>query len=93
MDFKKHDRNVRMLCPTCGGTEFSYEQDITVSMAAAKCLICGRELTKDDLLRENSENVSLHVEDLKKDVLPDAVKQVKEALQKAFKGSKNFRIG
>jgi hypothetical protein len=49
-------------------------------------------LTRDELLRENSENIAVNVEEVKAQVLKDISKQLQDSLKKAFKGSKNIRI-
>ena len=46
------------------------------------CEGCGRELSKSELLEANEENVQAHVEEVKKQVLKDVEKQLKDA----FKG-------
>lgn len=85
---RKYDRNVPILCPTCGGTQFSYS-DIEADVPMLTCTSCGRQMPKDDLLRENSESTSLHVEDIKKEFKEDVTKQVRDMLKKTF--GKNFR--
>ena len=49
MDSSKYDRNITMLCPTCGCDQFEIENGVDETIELAKCASCGREITKDDL--------------------------------------------
>lgn len=88
MDAEKHNRNVSLLCPTCGCTQFEYEKGVDETIEIVKCASCSRELTKDELIQENSENISEHVREIGSQVLEDFAKELKESL----KGSKYIRI-
>jgi uncharacterized Zn finger protein len=90
MDAEKYNRNISMNCPTCGSTQFSGAEDDSGELVT--CASCGRVLTRDELLRENSENIAVNVEEVKAQVLKDISKQLQDSLKKAFKGSKNIRI-
>lgn len=92
MKDENHNRNVSLLCPTCGCSQFSYKNGVDETIEIAKCASCGREVTKDELIHENSENISEHVKEIGKSVTDDIAKQLRESLKKAFKGSKNIRI-
>jgi tRNA(Ile2) C34 agmatinyltransferase TiaS len=89
----KYDRKVTLLCPTCGGTQFASEGDVSSEEKTFNCASCGRQMTKDELIRENSENISLHVKDIKEEAAADIKKQLKDALGRAFKGGINIRLG
>ncbi|MDI6854331.1 MAG: hypothetical protein QME75_12095 [Deltaproteobacteria bacterium] len=91
MDNEKYNRNISLLCPTCGCNQFEYEGvDETIEMV--KCASCGRELTKDELIQENSENISEHVKEMGGQIVKDLAKEFKESLKAAFRGSKYIRI-
>ncbi len=77
MNTEKYNREIPMNCPTCGRTQFKTEENESASMV--ECASCGRQISKDDLLRENSENINAHVS--------EASKQVTDALLKDFKAS------
>jgi Zn ribbon nucleic-acid-binding protein len=81
MDAEKYNRNVTLVCPTCGGTQFEYEKGVDETIEVVKCVSCEQELTKDELIRENRENISEHVKEVGKEIVKDAA----EALKKAFK--------
>jgi transcription elongation factor Elf1 len=82
MDDAKYNRSVTLLCPTCGSDQFSYESGVDESIEMAKCASCGREMTKDDLISENSENISAHVDEMKKEVVDDIRAQFKNIFKK-----------
>ena len=89
---KKYDRNISLQCPTCGCTEFEFEESVETDTNPVKCARCGRELKKDELIRENSENISEHVKEIGDEVVKDFGKKLKENLRKAFRGNKNVRF-
>jgi uncharacterized Zn finger protein (UPF0148 family) len=92
MDAEKYNRNVNLLCPTCGSTHFEYETGVEEIIEMVKCASCGRSLTRDELLSENSENIHEHLSEIQQQATKDIAKEVKDALKKAFGGSKNIRI-
>jgi uncharacterized Zn finger protein (UPF0148 family) len=57
-----------------------------------KCASCGREMTKDELMRENSENIQEHADEIAKQARADLGRELKKNLQDAFKDSKFIKI-
>ncbi|WP_159660617.1 ECs_2282 family putative zinc-binding protein [Alcanivorax xiamenensis] len=92
MNPDKYNRNVSLLCPTCGCSEFSYEEGVDESIQVVTCASCEREFNKDELIRENSENIDEHLSEIKKEVTKDFAAEVRKSLKKAFSGSKNIRF-
>lgn len=92
MKNKKYQKNVSMLCPTCGCSTYEYEQVVDETTEIVKCASCGRELTKDELINENSENINEHVSEMGEEIETDIAKELRASLKKAFRGNKNFRI-
>lgn len=88
----KYDRNITLQCPTCGGMQFEFDDDIDEGNAKIQCISCDREMTKDELIHENSENIEVHASEVGKEVLDDLAKEMKKSLKKAFRGSKNIKI-
>ncbi|WP_318389322.1 ECs_2282 family putative zinc-binding protein [Enterobacter sp.] len=85
---EKYNRNISLLCPVCGNSEMEHvEESETV-----KCTDCGIELTKDELIKENGQNIDSHIDEIKEELSKDVQKQLNEIFSKAFKGSKNIRI-
>ncbi|MGY3643826.1 MULTISPECIES: ECs_2282 family putative zinc-binding protein [Pseudomonas] len=89
MNFDKHSRTVSLQCPTCGGS--SFESDVNES-PEVKCVQCERVISRDELLRENSENIRENLEEIKANVAKDIAGQMKKALKDAFKGNKNIKF-
>lgn len=69
MDSEKYNRSVLLLCPTCGSSQFSpvFPDDHKADLQ--KCISCSREIIRDDLIRENSENINAHMNGIKKEVI------------------------
>lgn len=91
MDAEKYNRSVTLLCPTCGGDQFEFEgSDETVE--TAKCASCGREFTRDELIDENGENISEHVKEMGQEITKDFAKEMRDTLNRAFRGSKTIKF-
>lgn len=86
MDSEKYNRSIVLNCPTCGNTDFETSEDENNPLV--KCISCNREMTKDDLINENGENIDVNVEEITDEVVEDLSKMLKNA----FKGSKNIKI-
>ncbi|MXS86337.1 hypothetical protein ABO04_10650 [Nitrosomonas sp. HPC101] len=92
MDAEKYNRSVTLLCPTCGGTQFSPVSPDNIESELQKCASCSREITRDELIRENSENINEHVNEIKKEMTEDVANELKKQLASVFKGSKFIKI-
>ncbi|MDD2903068.1 MAG: hypothetical protein PHU44_11615 [Syntrophales bacterium] len=92
MDAEKYTRKLAMVCPTCGGDQFQYEKGVDETIQVVRCACCEREMTKDELMRENSENISAHMEEIGQEALKDAAKEIKQMLKDAFKGSDFIKV-
>ncbi|MGB4441675.1 MAG: hypothetical protein WBJ62_05565 [Coriobacteriia bacterium] len=90
MDDEKYKRSVKLLCPTCGEDQFSFEDESDV--APVTCVNCGRQMSRDDLIRENSELVEHNVAEMTQEVVADFSKALNKSLRAAFKGNKNIRF-
>jgi len=88
----KYERRIELLCPTCGGTQFKFVGDADASDADVVCVSCNRKMTKEELIRENQENISEHQVEIVKEVLEDVAYEMRSALKRAFRGNKNIKI-
>jgi predicted nucleic acid-binding Zn-ribbon protein len=90
MKINNLDREIRLLCPTCGCTDFSYDKHNENELVV--CAKCERKMTRRDLFDENSEVIN----ETKNEIASEAKKQfeaeMKKMLKNAFKGSKNIKI-
>lgn len=78
MDAAKYNRSITLLCPSCGSDQFSHGDGVDEAIEITKCASCGREMTKDDLIHENSENISANVDEVKNEIVDDIRKQFKD---------------
>lgn len=89
IDSDKYNRTVSLHCPTCGGTEFSYDalasNDDT---AQVKCSSCNFTTTKHELIAANGENIDAQLDEIKAEILNDLTKSLRSAL----KGNKLIKI-
>ena len=88
MNADKYNHKISLQCPTCGSTQFEHSDESEV----VKCASCTRETTKSELIHENSENIHMHTEEIKQQVVQDIDKQLKSSLQDAFKGNKFIKV-
>lgn len=86
----KYDRKLTLLCPTCGSSQFSYDEDD--ESGPVICVDCKRETTRDDLIRDNQERIDFEVEEIGKEAVADMTKELNKSLKKAFGGNKNIRF-
>jgi len=89
---EKYGRTISLLCSTCCCSHFEYEKGVDEVIEVAKCASCGRTMTKDELMHENSENIQEHFSEMAKEARDDIARELKESLRKAFSGNKNIRI-
>lgn len=92
MDDNKYARNIELVCPTCGGSQFEYGDDIEDDEENVRCIGCDRVLTKAELIEANSENIDEHAKEIGKEAVADLAKKMKKDLRKAFKGNKNIKF-
>lgn len=92
MNEEKYNRHVSLLCPTCGGSMFEFDQGVDETIELAKCASCGREITKDELIHENSESLSEHVKEIGAEAVKDIANELRKSLKKTFQGNKYIKI-
>jgi uncharacterized Zn finger protein (UPF0148 family) len=92
MNPEKYNRSINLLCPTCGCSDFSYEEGAHETIQIMTCVSCEREFNKDELIQENSENIEEHLSEMKEEVVKDVADELRKSLKKAFSGSKNIRF-
>lgn len=85
---EKYSRNVALLCPTCGGDQFEH-QDGAETLTCAKC---ERKFTKDELIHENSEKISIQTKEVGNEVAKDIAAEMRNRLKNAFRGSNFIKI-
>lgn len=84
LDPDKYARTITLHCPTCGGIEF--ETDAADEFCT--CTRCSREITREDLERENAAHIEANVDEVKEMLAKDFTKQLRDA----FRGNKYIKI-
>ncbi len=90
MKLDKLDREVRMYCPTCGGTDFSFVENDDEELVS--CAQCERQIARSDLLEENSELLAETQNEIAKEAQKQIEAEMKKMLRNAFKGNKNIKF-
>jgi len=75
---KGYHQSVSMICPTCGGTNFSFEHDDS----PVRCVGCDRVLTRDELMRENGVQIESAVDDMKDEIIADITRDFRNVFKK-----------
>lgn len=89
MNLDKHSRTITLHCPTCTGTDFESDSPESHSVT---CVGCDRVISRDELRRENEENIQTHLDEIKQKIKKDVADDLRKRLQNAFKGSKGFKL-
>ena len=81
-----------MHCPSCGNTLLEALVGIEEATELIKCPSCSYEMTKDELINGNAENLSVNAHEMAKEALPDIAKEIRKQFRAAFKNSKNIKF-
>ena len=85
---KDLSRNITLLCPVCGTSQFESLNEGSEAFGDAsdqaqyKCSDCGSIFTKEQLLEENSEKIDIAINEIKDDALKELDKELKKAFKK-----------
>ena len=90
MNDEKYRRSILLLCPTCGGSDLEYEEDQSTQLI--ECVRCGHKTTQDGLIRDNAENISANVEEMKREVSKEVGKEIERSLKKALSSNKFIKV-
>jgi transcription elongation factor Elf1 len=92
VDTEKYARSVGLLCPTCGSDQFSHSGEVSDDYSIVTCTGCGRQMTREELVRENSENVDGHLANMAMEITGDLQQEINKSLRDAFKGNRNVKF-
>ena len=84
MDETKYARTMEMLCPVCASSLFDHDPDVDL----VRCVNCGREIAKDDLIDENRAMALSELKEIGDEIASDAMKKLKAS----FKNSKIIKF-
>lgn len=87
MDTDKYNRSVTLLCPTRGGTQFLSVSSDSMESELHRRASCSRQITRDELIRENRENIDEHVNEIRMEITKDLADQLKKQLASVFKAA------
>lgn len=90
MEANKYSRSIRLICPTCGSTDFEYDKD--TDGGPIRCASCDRVLSREELIRENGEIIEVEVSEVKNEIIDDITKDFRDSMRKAFSGSKHIKF-
>ncbi|MDO8884075.1 hypothetical protein [Pseudotabrizicola sp.] len=81
-------RSLELLCPTCAGSAFEFDDNIDEIVRTYQCLGCGGSFSHDQIMLANASRIEAEVEAIGEELVGDAVKRLK----KAFSGNKFIKI-
>lgn len=85
MTSKNYDREISLMCPTCGESQFKYDDEAEIENMEFQCISCNQVFSKDDLLKENGELIEEHFSEMGNEILEDTAKKLKKAFKRGFK--------
>ncbi|MBL0604404.1 ECs_2282 family putative zinc-binding protein [Aeromonas dhakensis] len=78
MKLDKLNREIKMYCPTCGNTDFSFVEHDDEGLVI--CTQCERQMAKPQLLEENSELLA----EAQNKITNEVQKQIEAEIKKSF---------
>ena len=90
MNLDKLNRSISLLCPTCGSSEMESLNGPHDISELFKCNSCGLEITKDELMSANQENINTNLDEMKQEAVKDVKSEIEKVLKNTFKDSKNI---
>jgi len=85
---KDINMDITLNCPVCGNDQFS-NVDVNIDdlseapeTTLLKCSDCGKELTKAELIEENSYKIDANIEHLKTEAANEMEKEIKKIFRK-----------
>lgn len=86
----KYNRSVKLRCSTCASTDFEYDKER--EDGPIRCTSCDRVFSREELIKENGENIDMEVDEVKAEVVADLQRELTSSLRKAFSGSKGIKF-
>lgn len=87
IDADKYNSKIQLNCPTCGGSQFEYE-DSGDDSRPISCPSCGLIITKSELISMNGEKIDSEIDEIKAQMVRD----IKKSLKDALKGSNFIKL-
>lgn len=85
---KNMGMSISLKCSVCGNDQFSVVDETVEELLDApdytlvKCSDCGREVTKEEFIKENGHVIDANFEDFKADIMKEFEKDLKKAFKK-----------
>jgi hypothetical protein len=83
-----YSRSVELLCPTCAGSEFDFDDEVDETVRLYHCAGCGGSFDHEHLMLANSARIDAEVDALGEEVVKDALKK----LRKSFEGNRFIEL-
>lgn len=90
MKLDKLNREIKMYCPTCGNTDFSFVEHDDEGLVI--CTQCERQMAKPQLLEENSELLAEAQNKITNEVQKQIEAEIKKRLRNTFNGNKYIKF-
>jgi tRNA(Ile2) C34 agmatinyltransferase TiaS len=92
VNLDKLNRSITLLCPTCGNSEMESLDGPHEVSSLFKCNSCDLEITKEDLINSNQENINANLNEVKTQATKEIQTELNKMLKNAFKGNKNIKF-
>lgn len=84
---KDYSRSVSLLCPTCAGADFKFDENALRDERQYTCITCGSVFNYLDLTEQNQSQISSGIEEMKHEIVSNFRADLRKSLSK-FKGWK-----
>ena len=81
---KDLSRSIELNCPICANNQFEFDSEL--ESTTYKCSDCGKEFTKDELLKANEYKINANIDDVKDEAIQEIEKELKKMLKKLSEG-------
>lgn len=81
---KDLSHSIELNCPICANNQFEFDSEL--ESTTYKCSDCGKELTKDELLKANEYKINANIDNVKDEAIQEIEKELKKMLKKLSEG-------
>jgi hypothetical protein len=92
MDTSKLNREIRLRCPACAGTDFQETNTDHGDGAIITCASCKLTITREELEAANAENIEAHVQEMGREAVSQVEAELGKILKNAFAGSSVIKV-
>jgi uncharacterized Zn finger protein len=79
---KDYDRNIELNCPTCGETQFEFDEAEPDETRTYKCIRCDSVFTHSQIMDGNAEKIENNVSEIRDEVISEFRKSISKMIKR-----------